>query len=110
MHFRTPQKNRALGVLRVLKSLKAPPNKAYRLGTPTKKSRNTKLQDHQWCSERATYQAGAMTWPDRHILRACETQTHPQRPPVGRCSHNHHQHWAASYSAGLARGFRGEGA
>lgn len=110
MHFRTPQKTGVLGVLRVLKSLQAPPNKAYSHGTPTKKSRNTKLQEHQRCSERATYQAGAVAWPDRHILRASEPTTQPQLSPVGRCSHDHHQHWAASYSAGLARGFRGEGA
>lgn len=109
MHFRTPQKNGVLGVPRVLKSLKAPPNKAYSLGTPTKKSRNTKLQEHQRCSERATYQAGAVAWPDRHIIRASEPTTQPQLSSVGRCSHDHHQHWAASYGAGLARGLRGEG-
>jgi len=110
MRTRPPQKTGVLGVLGVPNSLKAPQNKAYSHGTPTEKYRNTKPHEHQWCSEQATNQTGTLASPARHYHRASETTTQPQLSPVGRCSHDLHQHWAASYSADLARGLRGEGA
>lgn len=110
MHSHTHQETGVLGVLGVPKSLQATPNRTYSHGTPNKKSRNTKLQEHQWCSERATHQADPVAWPNRHILRASKTTAQPQLSPVGRCSRDHRQYRAASCSADAARGLRGAGA